>query len=73
MIQMTQAINVDWKPHVAETASPATRAASLQWRAEAGLVCKPGAEAVWNMTQNRKARNLVALYAGKTSPCRRMR
>ncbi len=67
MIQMSQAINVDWKPHVGET----------------GVTCytchrgNPVPNNVWsldlepkpagNMTQNRAGQNVVAKFAGNTS------
>jgi photosynthetic reaction center cytochrome c subunit len=67
MIQMTQAINVDWKPHVAETGVTCYTCHRGQhipaaiW--SASLEPKPAG----NMTQNRQGQNVVADYAGKSS------
>lgn len=67
MIQMTQAINVDWKPHVGETGVTCytchrgNGVPKQVW--SASLEPKPAG----NMTQNRQGQNVVALYAGKTS------
>ena len=67
MIQMTQAINVDWKAHVAETGVTCYTChrgkaiPSQVW--SFSLDPKPAA----NMTQNRQGQNVVADYAGKTS------
>ena len=67
MIQMTQAINVDWKPHVAATGvtcytchrGKGVPAATWTY----SLDPKPAA----NMTQNRQGQNVVASFAGNTS------
>jgi photosynthetic reaction center cytochrome c subunit len=67
MIQMTQAINVDWKSHVAETGVTCyTCHRGKNIPAElwsASLEPKPAA----NMTQNREGQNVVAAFAGNTS------
>lgn len=67
MIQMTQAINVDWKPHVAETGVTCYTCHRGQhipaaiW--SASLEPKPAG----NMTQNRDGQNVIAAYAGNSS------
>ncbi|QLF68484.1 photosynthetic reaction center cytochrome c subunit [Peteryoungia desertarenae] len=67
MIQMTQAINVDWKAHVGETGATCYTCHRGQpvpaeyWFSD--LEPKPAG----NMTQNRDGQNVVAQFAGNSS------
>lgn len=67
MIQMTQAVNVDWKPHVGAvgvTCYTCHRGQAIPanyWYTD--LEPKPAG----NMTQNREGQNVVAKFGGNTS------